>query len=61
MGGMFDGGISIEMSMVIGVECEVYALVLEMLGVDGVGGGSVAEVEVGLVEGYRCCVAPGSG
>jgi hypothetical protein len=58
MGGMFDAGISIEISIFTGAECEALALVLEVFGVDGVGGGSVVKVEVVLVVGYRCYVAP---
>jgi hypothetical protein len=49
IGGMLDEGISIEMSMLIGVEVKALTLVLDVLGVDGVGGGSVVEVD-GLFE-----------
>jgi hypothetical protein len=49
MGGMLDGGISIEMSMLTGVVCEIVVLVLDVLGVEGVDGLTSIVVEVLMV------------
>jgi hypothetical protein len=51
IGGMFDVGVSMDISILTGVECARPALVLEVFGVEGVGGGSIVEVEVLLVLG----------
>jgi hypothetical protein len=51
MGGMFCGGISMEISMFVGVACEAFVLVLEVLGVDGVSGYLMSRVEFAIRDG----------
>jgi hypothetical protein len=57
MGGIFDAGISIDMSILTGVDNETLALVLDVLGIDGFGGGSIAEVDVLVEVEYQCFAA----
>jgi hypothetical protein len=58
IGGIFEGGISMEISMFVFVVCKANALVLDELGVDGVGGFLVARIVVVMGVRYRCFVAP---
>jgi hypothetical protein len=57
-GRIFDGCISIEMSMLTGVVCKIVALVLDVFGVKGVGGLTSIIVEVLMGVGYWCDIAP---